>query len=104
MTAILESLARAYALHVQTGGGATFAAAYHESKAYRAACDALAAARLTSAESAAIAKHGESVALQALAMNEGDGEGPSTIAFHLGLSFREADALISAGRKLSALS
>lgn len=61
------------------------------------------AARLTPAQSAALAKHGEAAARLALEMNESDGEGASTIASHLGLSFREADALISAGRKLAAL-
>jgi hypothetical protein len=58
--------------------------------------------RLTPAEAAAVAAHGEALALRALAMNEGDGEGPSTIATYLSVPFRTADALINAGRKLHA--
>lgn len=56
----------------------------------------------TAAEKAAIATHGEALALRALAMNETDGEGPSTIGIYLGVPFRTADALINAGRKLAA--
>lgn len=57
----------------------------------------------TAAEKAALDAHGEALALRALAMNETDGEGPSTIATYLDVPFRTADALINAGRKVAVI-
>jgi hypothetical protein len=59
--------------------------------------------KLTKAQFEALEKYGKTLALQALSMNEDDGEGSSTIAEYLSLpSVAVADALIDAGRKIAA--
>ena len=48
----------------------------------------------------AIRKYGEKTCLEAYRMGEIEGNGGSTVGFYLGLTTRQADAAINAGREL----
>ena len=49
----------------------------------------------------AVEKYGIQVCIKAHDLNSKDGEGASTIGIYLGLTTRQADAAIDAGRELS---
>lgn len=49
----------------------------------------------------AVEKYGMQVCIKAHELNSKDGEGASTIGIYLGLTTRQADAAINAGRELS---
>ncbi len=55
---------------------------------------------LTTAQLRAVNKHGHATALNAYELNC-QGEGASTVGIYLGVSTREADVLINAGRILT---
>jgi hypothetical protein len=49
----------------------------------------------------AIKKYGKETCIEAHRLNLEDGEGPSTIGIYLGLTTRQADSAIDAGREIS---
>jgi hypothetical protein len=51
----------------------------------------------------AIAKYTEQTCIKAFAMHNDQGMGANTVGFYLGLTTRQADAAINAGRELSAI-
>ena len=58
--------------------------------------------QLTRATLSSIGRYGREKCLKAFALNHGQGEGASTIGIMLGLTTRQADAAINAGREIAA--
>jgi len=58
--------------------------------------------KLSPAQKSILAKLGNAAALEALRLNEEQGEGPAMIAREFDITIPQANALINAGRKIKA--
>lgn len=57
---------------------------------------------MTTAQKSILSKLGTNAALEALRLNEEQGEGPHMVAREFDITVQQANALINAGRKISA--